>query len=342
MRNAFIACLVAATATPSLAQEAPYLDDRSSAAALVRSLYNAIERKEYSRAWSYFSEPPAESLEAYAKGYENTERVEVTVGTPREEGAAGSVYYELPVAVVADRADGSSQVYAGCYTLRMADPTVSETFEPLHIERGALEETEEPFENALPRKCGDGPDLPQRDGALEKATAIYANLDRCNAVRTGMIGPDDLTPEVHEISFRYAFDSDDQPDRVFRLYRFLCNIGAYNEGHVYFLADDDGEVAPLHFAQPTMDIRYVDDKDEKVDSMRVIGFSTYPYLVNSEYDPETRTVTSHSRWRGLGDASSHGKWIFRNGEFDLVRYEVDASYDGEINGEVVVDYEEAP
>ena len=35
-------------------------------------------------------------------------------------------------------------------------------------------------------------------------------------------------------------------------------------------------------------------------------------------------------------------WIFRNGDFSLVKYEVDASYDGEINPETVLDYDTAP
>lgn len=344
MRLATIACLLAAaTATPSFAQQQPpYLDDRSRPAALVRSLYNAIARKEYARAWSYFAEPPAKTLEDYARGYEGTESVEVIAGTPRAEGTAGSIYYELPVAVVADRADGSNQVYSGCYTLRMADPTVGETFEPLHIERGALRASQEEFADALPRRCGDGPELPKHDAALETARALYARLDRCNAARMPWNGLAELEPEVHEIGFRYDFDDDDQPERIVRLFRFLCTVGAYNEGHAYFLADDDGEVAPLQFARPELDIRYADGGDETVESMTLIGFSTYPYLVNSAYDPETRTITDNALWRGMGDAASRGKWAFRQGEFNLVHYEVDASYDGEVNGEVVVDYDMTP
>ena len=94
---------------PALAQDdpqGPYVDDRSSPQALVRSLYNAINRKEYGRAWSYFSEPPAASVEAYGEGYASTESVELVVGTPAEEGAAGSVYYTLPVAIAARGTDG--------------------------------------------------------------------------------------------------------------------------------------------------------------------------------------------------------------------------------------------
>lgn len=340
MRSAFAACVAIAAYTPAIAQEVPYLDDRSSASSLVRSLYNAIERKEYARAWSYFAEPPAANVDAYAQGYADTASVQLRVGTPREEGAAGSVYFELPIAISAEQTSGESKTFAGCYTIRMSDSTIGETFQPMIIERGGLKPTDEELDDAIPRKCGNGPELPAHDASLEKAQALYTRLDRCNIGQ--FASPEELAPEAHELRFRYAFDTNDQPERVFKLYRFLCSRGAYNESHAYFIADDTGEVAPLHFAQPTVDVRYVEGGEEKVESINVIGYSTYPYLVNSEYDPETLTISSHSRWRGLGDASSTGKWIFRRGQFDLVHYEVDASYDGEINGEVVVNYDEAP
>ena len=81
-------------ATPLWAQSAPYLDDRSNADALVRSLYNAIDRKEYARAWDYFVEKkPARDFAAFVSGYQNTQTVGVKTGSVSEEGAAGSVFY---------------------------------------------------------------------------------------------------------------------------------------------------------------------------------------------------------------------------------------------------------
>ena len=41
-------------------------------------------------------------------------------------------------------------------------------------------------------------------------------------------------------------------------------------------------------------------------------------------------------------ASCKETWIFRDGEFTLMKYDVDASYDGEINPETVLDYEPRP
>ena len=86
----------------ALAAEAPYIDDRSSAEAVIRSLYSAISRHEFARAWGYFGDTkPAKDFDAFAKGYDNTATVEVKTGTVSNEGAAGSIYYSVPVAVQA-------------------------------------------------------------------------------------------------------------------------------------------------------------------------------------------------------------------------------------------------
>ncbi|WP_342587146.1 DUF1176 domain-containing protein [Kumtagia ephedrae] len=65
-------------------------------------------------------------------------------------------------------------------------------------------------------------------------------------------------------------------------------------------------------------------------------------LVNSFYDDASKSITSAAKWRGVGDASSSGTWMFRDGTFTLVRYDVDASYDGEINPETVLDFHTGP
>src|SRR5690606_22862178 len=116
--------------------------------------YNAINRAEFARAYSYFSEPPAADVEAYAEGYADTEHVDLRTGEPAEEGAAGSVYFTLPVAIRATDTDGNSAVFAGCYTMRLANPAVqADAFQPMMIEEGSLEPVDEELENALPTDC---------------------------------------------------------------------------------------------------------------------------------------------------------------------------------------------
>lgn len=334
---AFALAAFTAVTGPAPAQEEPYLDDRSTPQALVRSLYNAINRKEYARAYAYFANPPAPTLNDYAKGYDETEAVTLVVGTPAQEGAAGSTFYTLPIAISA--AGANEQVFAGCYTMRLTNPQIQgDPYKPLAIEKGSLSPVSGPIETALPASCPDSPPLPAQNAVLERAKAKFmgSRLDSCQ-IEEGN------EPQAWDISYRYTSDTESEPARKATLIRFYCSRGAYNEVHVYYLADDIGEMRELHFAVPELDIRYENnDSDAKVESVNVIGFNTEDGLVNSEFDPATNTIGSWSKWRGIGDASSIGTWIFRNGDFALVKFEVDASYDGEIEHQTVVDYDTPP
>lgn len=346
MKTALLAAnVIAGLIVPASAMAQDYLDDRSDPAALVRSLYNAIDRGEFARAYSYFATPPADSVEAYAEGYAGTESIELVTGPASEEGAAGSVHYALPVAILAMQEDGEAQVYGGCYTLRLANPQIqAEDFTPLRIDDGELDPSEESLEEAMPESCGDGEAPEPRDPALVEAEEAFAATygDSCTSLRSGA-DPAEAKPEIHEIAFNYPHDAEDAPRREATLFRFWCDRGAYNEFHVYFLAEDTGEVSPLGFATPELDIRYQqDDFEAPVEDIGIIGYTVQNRLVNSQFDPDTLTITANTRWRGLGDASSQGTWMFRSGTFTLVRYDVDASYDGEVNPETVLDYHSGP
>ena len=114
MRRAFFAATaflsLATTGQAALAAddtpEAPYVDDRSSADAVVRSLYSAINRHEFARAWGYFGDTkPAKDFDSFVKGYDGTDKVEVETGAVSDEGAAGSIFYNVPVAIRATDKD---------------------------------------------------------------------------------------------------------------------------------------------------------------------------------------------------------------------------------------------
>ena len=119
-------------------------------------------------------------------------------------------------------------------------------------------------------------------------------------------------------------------------------MSAYNEDAVYYLQDETGGLRQLQFATPELDIHYAGDGQEEVEAVNVVGFRASDRLANSHYDEATMTIRSLARWRGVGDSFEAGTWLFRNGDFALIRYEVDASWDGEANPETVLDYETAP
>jgi hypothetical protein len=146
--------LLLLAATPALAAEPAYLDDRSDPAAIVRSLYNAIDRQEYARAWSYFDTPPAADYAGFAAGYADTASVALTLGPVSTEGAAGSVYGSVPVVIAATSPDGTTKIFAGCYTTRQVQPAIQEPpFRPLEIVEGHLAAADGPPEAALPADC---------------------------------------------------------------------------------------------------------------------------------------------------------------------------------------------
>lgn len=146
--------LAGLAAAPVAAQDGPppdYRDDRSTPEAVLESLYNAIDRQEYLRAWSYFrDEPGRPDFESFAKGYADTAHVRLRLGAGTSDGAAGSIYTTVPAVVEAVSAGGGRKVFAGCYELRLVQPAAQATppFQPLGIVKGVLKPSDAGFEQA--------------------------------------------------------------------------------------------------------------------------------------------------------------------------------------------------
>lgn len=92
------------------------------AAAVVRSYYGAIDAGQYPRAyrlWSDGGSASGQTADQFAGGFSDTAKVTVSTGAPgRVEGAAGSRYVRIPVAIEAVHDDGTIRHYDGTYTLR--------------------------------------------------------------------------------------------------------------------------------------------------------------------------------------------------------------------------------
>ena len=140
-------------AAPALAQEqSDYLDDRSTPETVISSYYNAINRTEYARAYSYFGQDDAPKYDAWEAGYSHTKHVEVSFGQSAQEGAAGSTYWTLPVKLDVTAAGGQHSYFSGCYTLRLAQPAIqAPPFQPLHIVEGKLKKAD--AKGFAPAKC---------------------------------------------------------------------------------------------------------------------------------------------------------------------------------------------
>ena len=99
--------------------EAP---DSVTALAVLGTYYDAINQKDYARAyalWGSSGEASGKTLHQFTAGFEKTESVELIPGTPGGIGAAaGSRYIDVPVTIHARLTDGTEQHLTGTYTLR--------------------------------------------------------------------------------------------------------------------------------------------------------------------------------------------------------------------------------
>ncbi|OYU40801.1 MAG: hypothetical protein CFE33_01560 [Pseudorhodobacter sp. PARRP1] len=77
---------------------------------------------------------------SFREGYQDTAVIDVAYGAAQSEGAAGTIYSTVPLALAAHQTDGSVAFYAGCYTLAQVQPAVQELppFRPIEIREGHL------------------------------------------------------------------------------------------------------------------------------------------------------------------------------------------------------------
>ncbi|MCC7451905.1 MAG: hypothetical protein IT324_31145 [Anaerolineae bacterium] len=131
-------------ADPTLIDASRYIDDRSGPIEVLRSLFNAINRREYVRAYSYW-EADAPQLAAYADfevGYANTTAVQLYTGNVTNDAGAGQFYYSVPVTLSSQTTNGITQTFVGCYRLHLASPAAQATppFRPLGIASASVQQ----------------------------------------------------------------------------------------------------------------------------------------------------------------------------------------------------------
>ncbi|WP_068086684.1 hypothetical protein [Polycladidibacter stylochi] len=133
-----------------------YMDDRSSPQAVIASFYNAINSRQYPRAYSYYEGGVAPAdYSKWAQGFAQTAHVRVITGSTQPSPGAGQIYWSLPVAIEATQKDGHKQVFAGCYQFHMANPGMitSPPYSPIAIQKGNLKPVTKPLDQALPTQC---------------------------------------------------------------------------------------------------------------------------------------------------------------------------------------------
>ncbi|MBG1231651.1 DUF1176 domain-containing protein [Aestuariivirga litoralis] len=328
MRFKLAAAAAILSLSPALAAD-PYLDDRSNPEALVRSLYSAINLQQYSRAYTYFSDPPAKDYETYAKGYEDTAHVDLLVGDITGEGAAGHTFSNVPIAIRAKDKAGKISTFAGCYVVVATNADQDPPYQPLRIQSAKLKPIKaDDFDRVSLPKCGDiPPDETTVAITVDDAKAKFASemKGRCDKTGDTLAGLNE--PEHDTITFKAEGETADDAPRKAELYLFSCQMAAYNESFVAYLSDDVEGLRRISFAQPHLKLVYEGEGDQKLKSLAVDGYQSTDQLTNAEFDSKTGEISEFAKWRGIGDASSSGTWKFVDGQFVLKTYDVDATYD---------------
>lgn len=115
-------------------------ENLNSPVALLASFYNAVNTKEYERAYRYWETPPG-NFEDFARGYAETASVQLIIEPPMHiSGAAGRLYSEVPTVVVAHHRNGSERIFVGCYVTRKSNlrPSDIPKEEVWHIYRASM------------------------------------------------------------------------------------------------------------------------------------------------------------------------------------------------------------
>ncbi len=126
---------------------------------IIVSYYDAINSGQYRRAYNYWKNP-TQSYPDFVKGYNTTRKVRLLINANIPvEGAAGSLYKEVPTVLISTMKNGSRRIFYGCYTLRkinLRPPDIPKE-DVWHIDNGDLKSAPVNSDTSklLAEGCGD-------------------------------------------------------------------------------------------------------------------------------------------------------------------------------------------
>lgn len=111
------------------------------ARAVLLTWARALENGDYDLAWEQFRHPPA-GRNGYAKWWRRYRTITVAVGDGTVEGAAGSLYYEVPATLTGETVGGEPYRLTGTVILRRVNDVDGATPEQLawHIDTADLKD----------------------------------------------------------------------------------------------------------------------------------------------------------------------------------------------------------
>ena len=118
MRSSILVILLLLCVMPVVKSQT---DDRNDPIVTLASYYNAINARDYRRAYDFWESSP-QSLEQFKRGFADTDKVRLLIEPPDHvEGAAGSSFLAISTVIIATTRNGNERIFAGCYTLRKSN-----------------------------------------------------------------------------------------------------------------------------------------------------------------------------------------------------------------------------
>jgi hypothetical protein len=215
-------------ATLPAGMDSDYYDDRTNAETLMESFVNALNRKEYLRAYSYWDPVPAESFPAFedfSAGYAETEAVKLLIGDIGGDAGAGNFYYTVPTVIEVRTTTDENQIFVGCYLLHLSNPGVQGTppFQPLAIESAYVEE------------------VPQ---GTDTAAAMTTICESAGYPAASPLPPAPTPTDPSDINSQVYIDNRSDPVAVLRSLFNAVNSAQYVRAYSYWEADAEG-LAPF-------------------------------------------------------------------------------------------------
>lgn len=131
---------------------------------------------------------------------------------------------------------------------------------------------------------------------------------------------------------------EDTAARQALLVEFACRSGAYNHSAVYVMSDQHGRVTEVFFPSPQIEVRHAEGSEQRVvEDIVIVATPELREVVNPRYDAVSRSIFERNKWRGLGDAYTTTQWGYKQGRFHIMRFAVDASFDGQDNPRTLIE-----
>ncbi|MDN5568741.1 MAG: hypothetical protein L0G27_08375 [Paracoccus sp. (in: a-proteobacteria)] len=163
MRTYLTGALLLALSLPAGAQTVTYLDDRSTPQQVIASYYNAIQMRQFARAYSYrLRVVPDEAQDQLDQDYA-TFRADIApvtdlrfrVGTGFGDAGAGTIMTALPVVTETTSEDGTVAVQSGCLLVKQVSPDAQDLvpFQPTRITQIGMEDSKDGFDATQMPDC---------------------------------------------------------------------------------------------------------------------------------------------------------------------------------------------